>query len=132
MGSHKTGTVALLPFESLEARLQNTALFPAHKERAGGKRASCAYLKPFVIKVKYDTPLPYRFFLSVNIQVAGSGTGLSILSDLTSYSGVSTKKLRMNYVSPSFSQSANVRNKVIFSVSSRMTLLLGPADLSNA
>lgn len=57
MGSYRIHTVALLPSESLEASLQNTALFPAHKEKAGGKRASCAYLKPFVIKVKYNTPL---------------------------------------------------------------------------
>lgn len=74
MGSYKIRTVALSPFQSLEASLQNTALFPAHKEKAGGKRASCAYPKPFVIKVKYNTPLSYRFFLSVNIKVAGSET----------------------------------------------------------
>lgn len=53
----RTRTVAVSPFESLEASLQNTALFPAHKQKLDQKRASCAYLKPFVIKVKYSSPL---------------------------------------------------------------------------
>lgn len=41
------------------------------KKRLEEKRASCAYRKPFVIKVKYSSPLSYRFFFSVNIKVAG-------------------------------------------------------------
>lgn len=37
MGSHRTHTVAVSSFESLEASLQNTALFPAHKEELDEK-----------------------------------------------------------------------------------------------
>lgn len=37
MGSHRIRIVAVSSFESLEASLQNTALFPAHKEKLGEK-----------------------------------------------------------------------------------------------
>lgn len=111
-----------LPSESLEAGPQNTALFPAHPEKAGGKqRASCAYRKPFVVKVQPNTPLSYRSSFSVNIlKVAGLETQLSTRSDLISSSrGQHEAALGELYTPSLISQSANIRRKkkkVIFSV----------------
>lgn len=103
-----------LPSESLEAGPQNTALFPAHPEKAGGKqRASCAYRKPFVVKVQPNTPLSYRSSFSVNIlKVAGLETQLSTRSDLISSSrGQHEAALGELYTPSLFSQSANIRRK---------------------
>lgn len=74
MGSYRICTVALSPFESLETSLQNTALFPANKEKLEEKELRERYLKPFVTKVKYSTPLFYGFLFSVNTKVAATET----------------------------------------------------------
>lgn len=73
---HFTGEWGLTEYAQLhflEASLQNTALFPAHKEKVGGKRASCAYPNPLSLKLSI-AHLSHRFFFSVNIKVACSET----------------------------------------------------------
>lgn len=95
MGSYRTCTGAPSPFGILETSPQSTALLPAHDGKPEDKRASCAHLKPFAIKVKYSSSLAYGFFSSVNIKVAGSETWLAGLRVLIS-PGVSMKKIPIN------------------------------------
>lgn len=132
MGSLRTRTAALSPFGSLEASLQSTALFPTHKEKPEGKRASCAHLKPSVIQVKYSAPPAYGFFFSVNKKVAGSETWLSGPRVLISWSGTEREEAFDDSYVPPFSKSTNSRNQSVSSASSRATLCLDHVYLPNA